>query len=314
MSISITHLTKEFGEQKAVDNISFRVKAGEIVGFLGPNGAGKSTTMKIATGYLPPTSGSVEVAGFDVVQNSLAVRKLIGYLPENNPLYTDMYVHEYLRFIGRLHGIKGRSLKDRVAEIIGMCGLVKEQSKKIEALSKGYRQRVGLSQALIHDPDVLILDEPTTGLDPNQIVEIRQLIKAVSADKTVIFSSHIMQEVQQLCDRVVVINNGHIVANEGIEQLRKRIGGKKTVIAEFSEHIEIDDLLAIPEIENVEVEGSNTYRLLSNEDADIRAAIFKLAAEKHLSLIGLRQEEQSMEQIFQELTKRSDDPGIKQGN
>lgn len=311
MSITIKRLTKEFDKQKAVDNISFRVKAGEIVGFLGPNGAGKSTTMKIATGYLPPTSGSVEVAGFDVVQNSLAVRKVIGYLPEHNPLYMDMYVHEYLRFIGRLHGIKGRNLTKRVAEIIEMCGLTKEQNKKIEALSKGYRQRVGLSQALIHDPDVLILDEPTTGLDPNQIVEIRQLIKAVSADKTVIFSSHIMQEVQQLCDRVVVINNGHIVADEGIEQLRKRLGGKKVVIAEFNEHIKIDDLLAIPGIQDVEVINGNIYRLLSNEDADIRAAIFKLAAEKNLSLIGLKQEEQSMEQIFQELTRRSDDPGIK---
>lgn len=311
MSINITHLTKEFGNQKAVDDISFRVKAGEIVGFLGPNGAGKSTTMKISTGYLPPTSGTVEIAGFDIVQNSLAVRKLIGYLPENNPLYTDMYVHEYLRFIGRLHGIRGRNLSDRVKEIIHMCGLTIEQNKKIEALSKGYRQRVGLAQALIHDPDVLILDEPTTGLDPNQIVEIRQLIKNVSADKTVIFSSHIMQEVQQLCDRVVVINSGNIVADEGIEQLRNRIGGKKVVIAEFNEHIDIDDLLAIPEIENVEVENRHTYRLFSNQEADIRAAIFKLAAEKQLSLIGLRQEEQSMEQIFQELTKITDDSGTK---
>lgn len=303
MSINITHLTKEFGDQKAVDDISFRVKAGEIVGFLGPNGAGKSTTMKISTGYLPPTSGTVEIAGFDVVQNSLEVRKIVGYLPENNPLYTDMYVHEYLRFIGRLHGFKGRTLSKRVEDIINMCGLTIEQNKKIEALSKGYRQRVGLGQALIHDPDVLIMDEPTTGLDPNQIVEIRQLIKNVSADKTVIFSSHIMQEVQQLCDRVVVINSGNIVADEGIEELRKRIGGKKVVIAEFSEHIEIADLLAIPEIRNVEVEDNNIYRLFSNEDADIRAAIFRLAAEKELSLIGLKQEEQSMEQIFQELTK-----------
>lgn len=311
MSISIKHLTKEFNSQKAVDDLSFQVKTGEIVGFLGPNGAGKSTTMKIATGYLPPTAGSVEVAGFDVVQNSLAVRKYIGYLPEHNPLYTDMYVHEYLRFIGKLHGIKGAKLRGRVADIVSMCGLTKEQNKKIEALSKGYRQRVGLSQALIHDPDVLILDEPTTGLDPNQIVEIRQLIKSVSIDKTVIFSSHIMQEVQQLCDRVVVINNGQIVADENIEQLRNRLGGKKVAIAEFSEKINIDDLKAITEIENVEAVGNNTYRLLSHEDADIRAAVFKLAADKHLSLIGLRQEEQSMEQIFQELTRRSDDPGTK---
>ena len=305
MSISISRLTKKFGEQKAVDNISFQVKAGEIVGFLGPNGAGKSTTMKIATCYLPPTSGKVEVAGYDVVQDSLAVRKCIGYLAEHNPLYTDMYVHEYLRFVGRLHNINSRALTGKVAEIVRLCGLTKEQNKKIEALSKGYRQRVGLAQALIHDPEVLILDEPTTGLDPNQIVEIRQLIRNVSEDKTVIFSSHIMQEVQQLCDRVVVINNGRIVADESIEQLRRRVGGKKVVVAEFNEQIDISDLEVIPEIESVEAAGGNTYRLTGDEGADIRTAIFKLAADKHLSLVGLRQEEQTMEQIFQELTRQS---------
>ena len=224
MSIKIQNLSKTYGTQRAVDDISFEVAKGEIVGFLGPNGAGKSTTMKILTGYLPATEGSAEVNGFDVKTSPLQVKSSIGYLPEHNPLYLDMYVREFLEFIGSLYGLKGKTLQIKVAETIEMVGLGLEKHKKIGQLSKGYRQRVGLAQALIHNPDVLILDEPTTGLDPNQLIEIRDLIKSVGKDKTVIFSTHIMQEVEAICDRVVIINRGKIVANCTLSELKK--GGK----------------------------------------------------------------------------------------
>ncbi|MCA0232566.1 MAG: ATP-binding cassette domain-containing protein [Bacteroidetes bacterium] len=220
MSIRIQHLTKLYGAQKAVNDISFDVKPGEIMGFLGPNGAGKSTTMKITTGYLNATSGSVEVCGFNVAKQSMEVRRSIGYLPEHNPLYTDMYIKEFLRFVGALYGLKGEKLRQRVSEMVEICGLELEQNKKIGQLSKGYRQRVGLAQALIHNPPVLILDEATTGLDPNQILEIRTLIKSVGKEKTVLFSSHIMQEVEAICDRAVIINRGQVVANRTLADLR----------------------------------------------------------------------------------------------
>ncbi|WP_428654844.1 ATP-binding cassette domain-containing protein [Runella sp.] len=220
MSIRIQHLTKVYGHQKAVNDVSFDVNRGEIVGFLGPNGAGKSTTMKITTCYLSATSGQVEVNGFDVAKHSMEVRRSIGYLPEHNPLYTDMYIKEFLRFVGALYNLKGETLTKRVSEMIDICGLGVEQRKKIGQLSKGYRQRVGLAQALIHNPPVLILDEATTGLDPNQIVEIRTLIKTVGKEKTVLFSSHIMQEVEAICDRVVIINRGQVVADRRLEDLQ----------------------------------------------------------------------------------------------
>ena len=220
MSIRIQHLTKLYGAQKAVNDISFDVKPGEIMGFLGPNGAGKSTTMKITTGYLNATSGSVEVCGFDVAKQSMEVRRSIGYLPEHNPLYTEMYIKEFLRFVGALYGLKGEKLRQRVSEMVEICGLELEQNKKIGQLSKGYRQRVGLAQALIHNPPVLILDEATTGLDPNQILEIRTLIKSVGKEKTVLFSSHIMQEVEAICDRAVIINRGQVVADRTLADLR----------------------------------------------------------------------------------------------
>jgi ABC-2 type transport system ATP-binding protein len=222
MSIQIQNLTKTYGHQKAVDDISFEVKVGEIVGFLGPNGAGKSTTMKIVTGYLAASSGSVAVNGFDVKTQSMDVRRSIGYLPEHNPLYLEMYVKEFLQFIGNLYSIKGQQLNHRVAEMIELCGLGVEQHKKIGQLSKGYRQRVGLAQALIHNPSVLVLDEPTTGLDPNQIVEIRNVIKDVGQQKTVLFSSHIMQEIEAICDRVVVINHGKIVSDSTLTSLKQQ--------------------------------------------------------------------------------------------
>jgi len=220
MSIRIQHLTKIYGSQKAVNDISFDVNPGEIMGFLGPNGAGKSTTMKITTGYLSATSGRVEVCGFEVAKQSMEVRRNIGYLPEHNPLYTEMYIKEFLRFVGALYGLKGEKLTVRVSEMIEICGLEVEQRKKIGQLSKGYRQRVGLAQALIHNPPVLILDEATTGLDPNQIVEIRNLIKTVGKEKTVLFSSHIMQEVEAICDRAVIINRGQIVADRTLAELQ----------------------------------------------------------------------------------------------
>ncbi|PLK46303.1 gliding motility-associated ABC transporter ATP-binding subunit GldA [Emticicia sp. TH156] len=221
MSIKVQHLSKVYGTQKAVDNISFEVKKGEILGFLGPNGAGKSTTMKILTGYIPATEGTAEVSGFDVKTAPIQVKKNVGYLPEHNPLYLDMYVREFLAFAGSLYGLKGRDLEIKIDNTIERVGLGLEKHKKIGQLSKGYRQRVGLAQALIHNPDVLILDEPTTGLDPNQLVEIRDLIKQIGKDKTVIFSTHIMQEVEAICDRVVIINRGKIVADSTLSELKK---------------------------------------------------------------------------------------------
>lgn len=305
MSVTITNLTKVFGEQHAVDNISFEARPGIITGFLGPNGAGKSTTMKIATTYLPPTTGQVLVCDLDVVQQPAEVRKIIGYLPEHNPLYLEMYVREYLAFIGKVHGLSGKQFKARVDEIITLCGLTKEQNKKIEMLSKGYRQRVGLAQALIHDPKVLILDEPTTGLDPNQIVEIRNLIKSISAEKTVILSTHIMQEVQALCDRVVVINNGKIVANNAIDQLKTEARPVTIIKVEFSESVEEDALLNIEGVEKVESSKPGHYVLSCKADRDVRPEIFKYATENKVTLVGLSQEEVTMENIFQDLTKSS---------
>ena len=303
MSIKVNQLTKLFGEQKALDAVSFEANQGEILGFLGPNGAGKSTTMKIATTYLPPSSGYVEVCVLDVEERPNEVRATIGYLPEHNPLYLEMYVREYLSFIGGIHGLKGKALKQRIEEVIVLCGLQKEHNKKLEALSKGYRQRVGLAQALIHDPKVLILDEPTTGLDPNQIVEIRNLIKSISKDKTVIFSTHIMQEVQALCDRAVVINNGRVVANDSIENLK--LGNKTQVIVqvEFSENIDLKSLESIEGVRKAQARSQTAFTLTCSADKDVRPAIFKFATDKGVSLVGLSQEEVSMEDVFQGLTK-----------
>ncbi|MEL7001146.1 MAG: gliding motility-associated ABC transporter ATP-binding subunit GldA [Bacteroidota bacterium] len=307
MSIKVKNLTKIFGTQKALDNIDFEVSEGEILGFLGPNGAGKSTTMKIATCYLPPSQGRVEICGYDVMLEPERVKKLIGYLPEHNPLYTEMYVREYLSFIGKLHGIKSVELKKRVDDIIKLCGLTREQNKKIQALSKGYRQRVGLAQALIHDPKVLILDEPTTGLDPNQIVEIRNLIKNISRDKTVVFSTHIMQEVQALCDRVVVINKGTIVANDKIDQLKTEKVKVAIIKVEFSEETDIDQLKAIEGVLEVIPEPPLKFLIKADVENDIRPAIFNHAASNNLSLVGLQQEEVTMENVFQELTKSKEE-------
>lgn len=301
MSLQIQHLTKVYGQQKAVNDISITIGQGEIVGFLGPNGAGKSTTMKIATGYLSPTSGTVLLGGYDVSQKPGSVKRITGYLPEHNPLYLDLYVHEYLQFVGRLYGLKGEGLKNRVAEMIELCGLTLEQNKKIETLSKGYRQRVGLAQALIHNPEILILDEPTSGLDPNQIVEIRKLIKDISHQKTVLFSTHIMQEVQALCNRVVVINRGEIVADDVLSNLMQR-GDGTAIIVEFERDIIKENILGLTGVREVQDIGNHRYRVLANAGVDLRPELFRFAADNKLSLVGLKQEENSLENIFRDLT------------
>lgn len=303
MSVIVQQLIKTFGHQKAVDGISFQAHKGEILGFLGPNGAGKSTTMKIASCYLPPTSGEVKVAGHDVTLEPLEVRRKVGYLPEHNPLYYDMYVREYLSFIASLHQIRGVKNKEKVDQMIILTGLSREKNKKIGQLSKGYKQRVGLAQSIIHDPEVLILDEPTSGLDPNQIVEIRELIREMSRNKTVIFSTHIMQEVQALCDRVVIIDQGRIVADDQVSELRKEKSGQQVIIAEFESVPDLTLFENIDGILRIEQEGL-TLKMLTDPDKDIRSVIFKIASGKNLPLVGLKKEEQSLEYIFQSLTKK----------
>ncbi len=303
MAVEVKQLTKIYGQQRAVNDISFTVGDGQVLGFLGPNGAGKSTTMKIATGYVPPSAGTILINGLDVQEAPLEVRRHVGYLPEHNPLYLDMYVPEYLTFIGELYGLKARYRHQRVAHMIDLCGLGPEQKKKIGSLSKGYRQRVGLAQALIHDPQVLILDEPTTGLDPNQIQEIRSLIKTIGREKTVIFSTHIMQEVTAICDRVVIINKGKIVADSDVAALTSGTQPEVYTLAEFERPVAAPLLEQIPGMLEVQLLNPTTYRLKSQKESDIRSAVFALAAEHKWSLIGLRQEEHSLEKIFQSLTK-----------
>lgn len=302
MALQIKHLTKVYGQQTAVNAISFNVAKGEIVGFLGPNGAGKSTTMKMATGYVPPTSGEINVDGYNVERHPLEVKRVTGYLPEHNPLYLDMFVHEYLGFAAGVFGLKSADKTRRIRNMIELCGLGLEQNKKVESLSKGYRQRVGLAAALIHDPQVLILDEPTSGLDPNQIVEIRKVIKDISANKTVIFSTHIMQEVQALCDRVVVINRGNLVADDKLDKLLSGQSKSEVVIVEFDQVVAVADLMQIDGVVEVNSINEKTFRIRSA--VDVRPSIFRFAADKRLSLLGLKQEDHSLESIFRELTKK----------
>lgn len=297
MSVKVAGLIKIYGQQHAVDGISFTAQPGEILGFLGPNGAGKSTTMKVATGFIPPSEGSVEVCGIDVMNQPVEARRKIGYLPENNPLYLDMYVHEYLLFMASAHGLKGTKAKARVMEMVALCGLTKEQNKKIGMLSKGYRQRVGLAQALLHDPDVLILDEPTTGLDPNQLVEIRKLIKEISRNKTVIFSTHIMQEVKALCDRVVIINQGKIVADDTLQNL---MGNRVVLKVEFESAVDVKKLSALGQVEE---KGANQFSISSEAGKDLRSVLFKMAKEEDWVILSMSQETQELEEIFHQLTQ-----------
>ena len=297
MSIEVKNLFKYYGEQAAVKDISFNVKSGEIVGFLGPNGAGKSTTMKVITGYISSSSGDVKVCGQTVSMDNLETRKLIGYLPENNPLYLDMYVKEYLTFVGKIYKVK--NLKERVAEMIKAVGLEVEQNKKIGALSKGYRQRVGLAQAIIHDPEVLILDEPTSGLDPNQLVDIRNLIKKIGKEKTVMLSTHIMQEVEAICDRVVIINRGEIVADDKASELQTE--GQQTVYVEFEGSASKNQLKKIDTVSKVEKFEAG-WLLESNQDVDLRKIIAQFAQSNNLLVLTLRKEEKSLEEVFKSLT------------
>jgi len=315
MSISVNNITKIYGTQKALDSVSVEIHPGEIAGLLGPNGAGKSTLMKILTCFIPPTSGDASVCGFDVLEQSIEVRKKVGYLPENNPLYLDLYVKEFLVFIAGTHQMKG-SPGRRVDEMIALTGLGAERHKKIGALSKGYRQRVGLAQALIHDPEVLILDEPTSGLDPNQLAEIRHLIREIGKEKTVMLSTHIMQEVEAICDRAIIIHNGKIVADDSTKNLQKITVSKAMIRVEFSSPVEQSILKAIPGVNEVQIPGrdrlertasmnlvSSLWLLESEPGLDIRADVFKFAVDKGLTVLSMQKEEQKLEEVFQELTK-----------
>lgn len=303
MSIKVENLTKTYGEQKAVNNISFEAKPGEILGFLGPNGAGKSTTMKIATCYVPPTSGHINICGFDVVENPVEVRKKIGYLPEHNPLYLDMYVREYLDYCASIYKIKGQVKQNKINEMIELTGLTLESKKKIGALSKGYRQRVGLAQALIHDPEVLILDEPTTGLDPIQLEDIRKLIKKVSQDKTVMLSTHIMQEVQFLCDKVIIIKKGDIVANDRVENLR-HYGSKTILKIKFETPSNPQFLHTINGVEKIEAIDNSNFLIYYSNDIDLRGDIFRASAKNEYAIIEMTTQIQSMEEIFTQLAQK----------
>ena len=300
MSIEVKNLSKFYGQQAAVNDISFSIQKGEIVGFLGPNGAGKSTTMKILTGFIPATSGEVKICGMEVDVDALETRKKIGYLPENNPLYLDMYVREYLEFVGKIYKVP--NLKARIDEMIQQVGLEVEQNKKIGMLSKGYRQRVGLAQAIIHDPEVLILDEPTTGLDPNQLVEIRELIKRIGKSKTVMLSTHIMQEVEAICDRVIIIKSGKIVANSTAAELQYE-ENKQVVYVEFEGELSKNALKNEIGITTVESVGSNAWLVESDNAVDLRKLIAQFAQKNNLLVLTLRKEEKTLEEVFKQLTK-----------
>lgn len=299
MSITVKNLTKTYGEQKAVDAISFTVNKGEIVGFLGPNGAGKSTTMKIITGYLSPDSGDVSVGGIDVTKDPLAAKKKVGYLPESNALYYDMYVKEYLDFIADIHKISNR--QTAINGVIEQVGLTKEKSKKIGQLSKGYKQRVGLAAALLHNPDVLILDEPTSGLDPNQIIEIRNVIKEQGKDKLVLFSSHILQEVEAICDRVIIINKGKIVADDKLANLQRASSGN-VVRVSFKEALETEWLNRLPGVKSVTRVDAYTWAIETDKAEDVRKGLLQLAVDHNLNIASLQSENKSLEDIFRQLT------------
>jgi ABC-2 type transport system ATP-binding protein len=302
MSIKTENLTKLFGKQKALNNVTFEVKTGEVVGFLGPNGAGKSTTMKILTGLIPQTDGEAWINGVNVKQDSMTVRRTTGYLPESNPQYDDMYVKEYLNFVGGLYKM-GKNKKARIEELVEKVGLTPEVHKKIGELSKGYRQRVGLAQALLHDPSVLILDEPTSGLDPNQIIEIRNLISSVGKEKTVLLSTHIMQEVEAICDRIVIINKGQIVADDTTENIKKKIGGNQQIIVvEFNSTPDKAKIESVEGVEKVTVKDGKLYEITAKKNVDIRSNLFNMAVKNKLTVLSMQEKGQTLEQIFQELT------------
>ena len=300
MSISVKEVVKNYGNQRALDGVSFQINPGEVVGFLGPNGAGKSTMMKIISCFMPQTAGEVEVCGYNVLQDAMEVKRNVGYLPENNPLYQEMYIREYLSFVGGVYQIK--RLRERITEMIEITGLGPEQGKKIGKLSKGYRQRVGLAQALIHDPKVLILDEPTAGLDPNQLNEIRALITEIGKEKTVMLSTHIMQEVESVCDRVIIINKGLLVVDSPVRELQKRKDHEQVITVEFDGILGKDLLLQIEGVKSAKQLNDTTYQVTSLAKTDIRPLVFQLAVEQNRSVLTLSQQDQSLEEVFKSLT------------
>ena len=301
MSIVVTNLTKFYGIQKAVNDVSFSINKGEIVGFLGPNGAGKSTTMKMITGYLESDHGTVEVAGLPVSTSSLATKKKIGYLPEANPLYYEMYVREYLEFIANVHEVTPRG--PAIERVISITGLTIEANKKIGQLSKGYKQRVGLAAALIHDPEVLILDEPTSGLDPNQIMEIRDVIKNLGQNKTVLFSSHILQEVEAICDRVIIINKGIIVADDKLLNLQKVNDAAQLVIVAFKEKVSPDILASLQQVVSIAEPQDGSYHIHTSDADSIKKQLLELSLKNSLNIVSLQSESNSLEEVFKNLTK-----------
>ena len=300
MSVEISHLTKIYGQQKAIDDISFVINTGEIVGFLGPNGAGKSTTLKIITGFLKPEIGEVTVNGIGISTDAIEAKKKIGYLPEANPLYNDMYIREYLEFIGSLHQIP--DLKKRVEEVIELTGLKLESNKRIGQVSKGYKQRTGLAAALIHDPEVLILDEPTSGLDPNQILEIREVIKVLGKNKTILFSSHILQEVEAMCNRVIIINKGKIVADDSLVNLQATGNKLEQVSVTFSSPVNLLIFEEIPNIKNINNIDNHSFSIQTENGDGTRKQIVELSLKHNLNIVSLQSEKNSLEQIFRNLT------------
>jgi len=300
VSISVNKLSKNYGSQKAVNQVSFTINKGEIVGFLGPNGAGKSTTMKMITGYLESDSGEIEVCGIPVIEDGIDTKKKIGYLPEANPLYADMYVREYLGFIAGVHKIKDQ--RSRIEEVIHTVGLTPEANKKIGQLSKGYKQRVGLAAALVHDPEVLILDEPTSGLDPNQIIEIRDVIKKLGQNKTVLFSSHIMQEVEAICDRVIIINKGNIVADDKLQNLQKNATGHQYVLVEFKGAVDIELLKKLSAVIEIKSLPPSTFTIQCANAEELKKELLKLSIEHNFDIVSLQSETQNLESVFKSLT------------
>lgn len=296
MSISVSNISKSYNEQKALHNVSFKIKKGEVVGFLGPNGAGKSTMMRILTTFLDPNEGSATVNGFDIRKQPIDVQKSVGYLPEHNPLYLDMYVREYLAFNAKVYKVQ----KGRIEEVIQRTGLTPEANKKIGQLSKGYRQRVGLASALLHDPSVLILDEPTTGLDPNQLVEIRELIRAIGKEKTVFLSTHIMQEVEAMCDRVIIINNGQIVSDKLLKDLMNE--DEQIIEVEFDYRIEEAFISKLPHVSKVENIYGFVYQITFGSNIDMRPKVFDFAHDNQLKILQLSRKNKNLESLFRELT------------
>ncbi len=303
MSIIVEHVTKQYDKQLALNDVNLNIGKGQIVGLLGPNGVGKSTLMKIITCFIPPTSGTASVEGFDITDNPMEVRRCVGYLPEHNPLYLDMYVKEYLSFVAGIHGIRGKEADNRIEEMIVKTGLTVEMRKKIGALSKGFRQRVGLAQAMMHNPSVLILDEPTSGLDPNQLIDIRNLIRELGKEKTVLLSTHIMQEVEALCDRVVIINKGVVVANDRIENIMHNEENRNVLVVEFETIVRKEFLSKISSLKQARSVNDTQWILEPKGDLDMRQELMRLAVDNNIIIKSMQQEDVSMEECFQKLTK-----------